>query len=251
MNKYTFIITLFCSILFSCQKESVDDILDETIYVRHQCADMPAYVHGNQENKTLLVVIQCAGSFGLSLRDEHFNNRLEDDFVVVYFDSRGQSMSQGHYKKPENIINLMASDVSALTKVLKHKYGEDITLFLMGHSLGGLITCEALINNDLKSEYNGWINVDGLLDMPSVKGDRTELLYKTAEEQIDIGNSVSHWKGIQKVLRDIDIDTEDAHQKILNQAVIAYKLIAEDQVVLGNSSIERTYQNIIKNNPIT
>ena len=143
----------------------------------------------------------------------------------------------------------MASDVSALTKVLKHKYGEDITLFLMGHSLGGLITCEALINNDLKSEYNGWINVDGLLDMPSVKGDRTELLYKTAEEQIDIGNSVSQWKEIQKVLR--DIDTEDAHQKILNQAVIAYKLIAEDQVVLGNSSIERTYQNIIKNNPIT
>jgi hypothetical protein len=53
----------------SCKKESISGTLDETIYVRHKGADMPAYVHGNADDKVFLVAIHGAGSFGLSYRD--------------------------------------------------------------------------------------------------------------------------------------------------------------------------------------
>ncbi len=249
MNR--FIIILILIAVTSCTKESLNGTLDETIYVRHQGADMPVYVHGNSEKKTYIMAIHGAGSFGLSYRNEDFINRIESEYVVAYFDSRGHSMAQGHYSKSDDIIELMASDVKALAKVLKHKYGDDISLFLMGHSLGGLITAKALTDTEFQSQINGWINVDGLLHMPTVLGDRMELLYQTATQQINKGKNVEQWEAIQSVLEDTDIDSDDAYEIVFEQMKIAYVLIEEDGEIGEGGSAERLYQTIIKNNPIT
>ena len=114
--------------LSSCQKTS-SFTLSETVYVRHQGADMPAYIHGNSEDKVFIIVLHGAGSFGLAFRDGAFTSELEKRYAVVYWDQRGQSMAQGRYSKPEDVVELMAEDVMALVAVLKHKYGEDIKLF--------------------------------------------------------------------------------------------------------------------------
>jgi alpha-beta hydrolase superfamily lysophospholipase len=127
---------IFSSILLaSCSKED-PLVIDDTFYLRNQGADMPVYVNGNRESKTFVVVIHGAGSFGLSFRNGAFKEILEKEFAFVYWDQRGQGTSQGHYSKPENIVELMASDIVALVDVLKEKYGDDINLFLMGHSFG-------------------------------------------------------------------------------------------------------------------
>ena len=119
MKQVIIIAFLIVSFLSSCNKDPLKGTIDETIYVRHQGADMPAYIHGNPENKIFLLAIHGAGSFGLSFRDENFIKKIEEDYVVVYFDNRAQSMSQGNFFTTDDIIGLMAEDVEALTEVIK------------------------------------------------------------------------------------------------------------------------------------
>ncbi len=88
--------------------------LDEVIHIRHQGADMPAYIHGNSESEIFIVVLHGAGSFGLSFRDGAFTEDLEENYVVVHWDQRGQGMSQGRYGQTDDLVNLMAEDVIAL-----------------------------------------------------------------------------------------------------------------------------------------
>lgn len=240
-----------CFLSISCEKESSSNILDETIYVRHQGADMPAYLYGDKTNQTFLIVIHGAGSFGLSFRDEHFIRKLEENYVVVYFDNRAQSMSQGNFPKTKDIIELMADDVEVLLEVLQHKYGSEHSYFLMGHSLGGMITGTALLEEDFQSQFNGWINVDGVFDMPSIMAWRVELLYDIADEQIALGNSISEWEAIHDQLDEIDYNSDGAYQEVFELIVAAYELVSLDEQINSPLSIERLYQTVIKNNPLT
>jgi len=247
ISPVTIIILLLLS---SCSKQDPLRI-DETIYVRHQGADMPAYVHGNPTNKTYLVVLHGAGSFGLSFRDGLFKEVLEDEFVVVYFDHRGQGMSQGHYSKPDDLIALMADDVNALIKVLKYRYGNDNSYFLMGHSLGGAIGKLALLRNNLQAELDGWISVSGAHDFPLTSVARKSLLIAVANEQIDLGNSIPEWNEIKNKVLDLDPDNEDDYKELLKQAGKANKLIVNDGVVKAGNSSEKLRNTILVNNPIT
>ena len=49
INKYSKLILLVITICiaFSCSKDEDIANLDETIFIRHKDADMPAYIHGN------------------------------------------------------------------------------------------------------------------------------------------------------------------------------------------------------------
>lgn len=249
MKKIGYIL-LSISLLFavSCGTENMDEI-HETIYVRHEGADMPAYVHGNSESKTFLVVLHGAGSFGLAFRDGGFTAELEEKYVVVYFDQRGQSMSQGHYSKPDELIDLMAADVEALTQVLKHKYGEDISLFLMGHSWGGLLSAATLLRPGHQAAYKGWINVSGLMNVPAASLARQELIDYIAREQMDLGTSVEAWREIRGEIEVLDPDKD--YDAILGVAAKCVKQLLADGTVPATLSSEKLYRALLDNNPIT
>src|SRR6056297_1168647 len=100
----------FLLLIASCQQEDGNRI-DEVLHVRHKGADMPAYVHGNADKNVFLVVLHGAGSYGLAFRDGAFTESLEEEYVMVYWDQRGQGMSQGHYDPPGDLVGLMAEDV--------------------------------------------------------------------------------------------------------------------------------------------
>ena len=121
----------------------------------------------------------------------------------------------------------------------------------MGHSLGGLITGKALLNSELQSQFNGWINVDGVFDMPSVYAWRFEMLNDVADEQISMGNSVAQWESIEERLNEIDHDDDEAYSKVFNLIVEAYDLVNKDSQVNSTTSAERIYQTVFKNNPLT
>lgn len=251
MNK-VLLVVMACFILSTaCEKTSPSNIIDETLYVRHQGSDMPAYIHGNKENQTFLIAIHGAGSFGLSFRDENFINKLEEEYVVVYFDNRAQSMSQGNFPETKDIIELMASDVEALMEVLQYKYGMENSYFLMGHSLGGMITGTALLDKDFQSMFKAWINVDGVFDMPSVMAWRVELLYDVADEQISLGNSVAEWQNISDKLDEIDYESDKAYQEVFELIVVAYDLVTINEQINTPFSLERLYQTTVINNPLT
>lgn len=239
------------TIFGACQIEALNSELSETIYVRHKGADMPAYVRGNPDSKTFLVVLHGAGSFGLAFRDGAFTSQFEDSYVVVYFDQRGQGMSQGHYSKPDDLIDLMASDVEALTNVLKHKYGEDIELFLMGHSWGGLLSASALLRENYQNTFQGWINVDGLMDLPAASQYRKNIIVAIADEHINRNKSVDKWQSIKDHLEPLAPDSESDYKKILLSAANAMNQLLADETIRSTTNYEKLYRAIIDNNPIT
>ena len=237
-------------ILSSCLHDGESNILKETLYVRYKGADMPAYVHGNADSKVFLIVVHGAGSFGLSFRSGIFTDELEEEFGVVYFDQRGQSMAQGHYENPEQLIQLMAEDVQALIKVLQNKYGTDYSYFLLGHSLGGLITASSLASADIQNDLKGWINVDGALDLSSVSSLRKDLLLAISNEQIMAENGVEEWTDLRQDVEALDPQKEEDYSAILRAAGKASSLLEKFQVVEQVVTAEKLQRSIIDNNPI-
>ena len=249
MKKIIIACLLFLSV--SCSKEDASQEIHETLYVRHEGADMPAYVHGNASQGKFLVVLHGAGSFGLSFRNLAFTERFEKEYVVVYFDQRGQSMSQGHYKKAEDVIAQMASDVKALTKVLQYNYGENIQLYLMGHSMGGLIGTKALLDPEMQAMYNGWINLDGVMDLSMAGAYRLEHIYGVAQDQISEGNSVDEWSAIQEKLKAMKAPDGADYDEVLHLTARGYSLLTKDEVVTQEVSKELFQNTTFKNNGMT
>ena len=237
-------------LLASCSKED-PFVIDDTFFLRHQGADMPVYVNGNRQIKTFVVVLHGAGSFGLSFRNGAFDI-LEKEFAFVYWDQRGQGTSQGHYSKSENIIELMASDIVALVDVLKDKYGEDINLFLTGHSFGGMLGLEALLKQGLQSEIMGWISLCGAHDFEQTRKERARLLYGIAGQQIAVGNSVWQWEEIQEELEQItDFEDDDSYNLVLSLVPRATQLIEKDSIVTSEKPSGLAGNTFYQNNPLT
>ena len=245
------ILGILTGILFSSCERADGNTIDEVIHIRHEGADMPAYVHGNSEGNTFLLVLHGAGSYGLAFRDGAFTSELEERCVVVYWDQRAQGMSQGKYEKPGDLIGLMASDVMALVAVLKEKYGEDISIFLMGHSWGGLLGNTVLLDGDNQEAFRGWIAVDALHDVPFGSRSRRGLMLSIADEQIGLGNQSADWETLKKDVMLLDSLSDDDYQPTLQYAQRTMSLLLESGVVAPSVSGEKIYRAVFDNNPVT
>jgi pimeloyl-ACP methyl ester carboxylesterase len=247
------VIVISCLILVGtlagCSK--AENRLDEVIHIRHQGADMPAYVHGNAEAKVFVVVLHGAGSFGLAFRDGAFTEVLEENYVVVYWDQRGQGMAQGRYKQPGDLVGLMATDVIALAEVLREKYGEEIQLFLLGHSWGGALGTTALLQHDAQQLFSGWISVAGVHDFPLASQARRGQMRSIAEEQIALGNYPAQWQELYDGVSELDSLSSDDYYPTLAYAAQTMKLLYKTGVIGSAISSEKAYRAIVDNNPVT
>jgi pimeloyl-ACP methyl ester carboxylesterase len=235
--------------IVSCSK--TEHRLDEVIHIRHQGADMPAYIHGNSEAKTFIIVLHGAGSFGLAFRDGAFTGVLEENYVVVYWDQRGQGMSQGRYGQPDDLVGLMADDVIALAEVLRTRYGEDIQLFLMGHSWGGALGTTVLLKENGQDLFSGWITVAGVHDFPLAAGSRRGQMLSIANEQIAAGNAVEQWQALHDGVSELDSLAPDDYNPTLRYAMQTMSLLYETGVIAQTLSSEKLYRAALDNNPVT
>lgn len=235
-------ITLLVLSIYSCSEENVNiNDLNETIFVRHKNADMPAHIHGNGSGKVFLIILHGGpGGTGLGYRVNTIRTEIEKNNAVVYFDQRGSGGSQGNYSEDDLSIDLMAEDVLALAKVIKAKYGDDSKLFLMGHSWGGTLGPAVLLKN--QNEFLGWIDVDGGHNHAGLYHQyRNVVLPKSANEQIALGNSIDYWQGVLDLVQNIDSNySVENHLKLNSKAntvdrvLAADKIINEPQLDLGN-----------------
>lgn len=251
LNNKTYISVIVSVMLFvSCAKED-PLVINDIFFLRHKGADMPVYVNGNRESNTFIVILHGAGSFGLSFRNGAFTEILENEFAFVYWDQRGQGTSQGNYSSPENIIELMASDIVAMINVLKEKYGHDINLYLMGHSFGGMLGLEALLNQNLQNEISGFISISGAHDFDQVQQARLMIIYGVANEQIVAGNSVNEWEEIKEEAEQLDPYNDDDYNAILKLAARGMKLLESDGVVSSDRPSGLVANTFLQNNPLT
>lgn len=234
--------------LFSCSQDEVDlDHLDETIFVRHKDADMPAYIKGNGTDKIFLITLHGGpGGAGLGFRGNAFD-RIEDNCAVVYFDQRGSGMSQGSYSEDEISIDIMAEDVLALVKVIEHVYGNDTRFFLLGHSWGGALGPAALLKD--QSDFLGWINVDGSHNPKDLYFEYIRNFERVAAEQIELGNSIEFWESVYDLLDEVDGDmvSLDDFNRLNSTAFDAEQYLNDDNIINapGNGGIKVSDYNIL------
>jgi len=223
--------------IYSCSKEDINlSDLNETIFVRHKNADMPAYIYGNGSEKVFLIILHGGpGGHGLQYRSRSFRDEIEKNNAVVYFDQRGSGNSQGNYSEDEISIDIMAEDVLALAKVIKARYGKDSKLFLMGHSWGGTLGPAALIKD--QGEFTAWIDVDGAHDPKGFYNKYKVVLKEMADTQIVLGNSIDYWQNVNDIVQNIgaNYSTDDFFK--LNRAALAgEEKLAEDNFIINGET---------------
>lgn len=211
--KIVFAAIMIC-LAIACSDDFDINSLDETIFVRHKDADMPAYIRGNASEKVFLITLHGGpGGLGLSFSGQAFSE-IESKYGVVYFDQRGSGNSQGNYTKNQLNIDVMAEDVLALVKVMKHKFGDDSRFFLLGASWGGALGIATLLKD--QNGFEGWIDVVGATNPAGLYNLNKEALTATANTQIAIGNSLDFWESALTLVSQVNPTPNTADGDRLN-----------------------------------
>lgn len=187
---------LFC--LQSCQKDELSTNMEATIYLRNGAADMPAYIYGNGASKVFILLLHGGpGGNGLGYRIGDYYQPLEEDYAMVYWDQRGQGMSHGNLVGSNKIsLELIVEDLHQLILLLKHQYGEDISVFLMGHSWGGTVGSKYMTTENYQADVKGWIEVDGAHDFSTMGKEVVKMINLIGNDEIDNGRNVGNWQGM-------------------------------------------------------
>ena len=234
---------------FSCSKDENSNDLNDTLFVRHKDADMPAYIHGNASENIFLIILHGGpGGIGLTYRSSTIKSEIEKECAVVYFDQRGSGMAQGSYSENGINIDVMAEDVLALVKVVKHKYGNDSRFFLMGHSWGGTLGPATLLKD--QSDFLGWIDVDGAHNPKGMYSEYIANFRRVASEQIEAENDIDYWESVIDLVNNVNpqYNIDDVYK--LNSEAFEAESVLQDTGLINRDS-ESDDNIIFKYNLIT
>jgi pimeloyl-ACP methyl ester carboxylesterase len=229
--KYSIIIlSAIVLILSSCTKENSSTY--ERFYFRNNGADLAVEVNGNIASNTFILLLHGGpGGSGFEYNTGEYTETLEDKYAMVYLDQRGQGASQGSYDEAVVTLKQFGDDAYQLTKFLKKKYGDGISVFLMGHSWGGTTGTSALLNTDIQSEIKGWLEVDGAHDIPLLNVEAIKMYIEIGKQEIAAGNNTEKWQEIVDFAESVDTNniTSDEGGKINSFGFEAEGLIADIQ----------------------
>ena len=251
INNYSKIIALIIALVtvFSCSNDINLNNLNDTIFVRHKNADMPAYIHGNGSEKVFLIILHGGpGGIGLSYRSRTIKSDIEKECAVVYFDQRGSGMAQGSYSENGISIDIMAEDVLALVKVIKYKYGNDSRFFLMGHSWGGTLGPATLLKD--QSDFLGWIDVDGAHNTQGIYEEYLNNFARVASEQIEIENDIEYWESVIDLINNISPQYNQDDVYRLNEEAFEAESVLQDSGLI-NKEKDDDNNTIFKYTPLT
>ncbi|MFY0672133.1 MAG: alpha/beta hydrolase [Bacteroidia bacterium] len=238
-------------VLTSCV-ENVDltSNADEIITIRNAGADIPAHIFGNTASKTFIVMVHGGpGGSGLEYRGTDMEP-IEEKYAVVYTDQRGQGNSHGIYSNTELTIDQMVDDLKVLIETLNYRYGNDISVFMLGHSWGGTLSGKFVVNDSTQKMLSGWIEADGAHDLPLLNKSAVSMFLHYADREISRGNNVERWQGIRDTISLIDSNNVSNEESgtINSLAYTAEGLINE---VYNGDSMARTYPSLSRLNPLT
>src|SRR5690554_3144247 len=198
MRLSTFIILIFF-FLQSCQKEniSIGTNVSETFYVENKGASMRVLVEGNTASKTILLFVHGGpGSSSYFYNTDYISTHIEDKYAVAYWDQRNAGASQGNNNADNFNLPTMTEDLEKVIQVLKYRYGNDISIFLLAHSFGGMLTTSFMTKGDNQNLVKGWIICSASHNYPLNDDLTCDALNFYAYQEISLGNHVSKWQEI-------------------------------------------------------
>lgn len=198
MRHSTFII-LFFFFLQSCQKEniSIGTNVSETFYVENKGASMRVLVEGNTASKVILLFVHGGpGSSSYFYNTEYISQHIEDKYAVAYWDQRNAGASQGNNNTDNFNLTVMTEDLEKVIQVLRHRYGNDISVFLLAHSFGGMLTTSFVTKSNNQNFIKGWIYCSASHNYPLNDEFTRMVLTNYANQEIALGNRTNEWQEI-------------------------------------------------------
>jgi pimeloyl-ACP methyl ester carboxylesterase len=192
------IISMFIFLAFSCQKEqiTIGTNVHDTFFVRNKGVSMPIDVFGNTASKVILVFVPGGpGLAGLNYRTAALT-KIEEKYAVAYVNSRSCGITEG--SSTETITAaLMTEDLVLQLKTLKQRYGQDVSLFLTGHSFGAKLITDFVTTGSNQTLVKGWMNLSGwTIDATKNRIFIKDHFLKLGNQEIAAGKKVDQWKPI-------------------------------------------------------
>ncbi len=185
--------------LVSCQKEEIKigTGVSETFYVQNAGASMRVLVEGNTASKTILLFVHGGpGSGSYFYNSDYISQNIENKYAVVYWDQRNAGATQGNNNGDQLNLKTMTIDLKKVIQVLKYRYGQDVSVFILGHSFGGMLTASFLTTEQNQDLVKGWIMCSGSHNYP-LNDELSKLgLIFFANQQIALGKRVTQWTEI-------------------------------------------------------
>lgn len=190
-------------IMLACTKQKTRTY--ERFMFRTEGADLAVEVNGNMAGKVFILLLHGGpGGSGNAYNGGIYSEILEEKYAIVYMDQRGNGASQGSYDASNLTLAQNSKDVYALSKFLKLKYGDDISLFLLGHSWGGITSSHALVSTNIQAELKGWIEVDGVNDFEQNNIEAIRLFMTIGAAQLAKNNEVEFWEEVLDKVKEMD-----------------------------------------------
>ena len=199
MKRSSILILLLVISLYSCQKEviTIGTHVSETFYVQNDGASMRVLVEGNTSGKVFIVFVHGGPGAGSYIYDtDYIRNNIGNRYAMVYWDERNAGGSQGGSNGKDLSLAQMTDDLRKVLEVLRARYGQDCSLFLIGHSFGGLLTSSFLVSGDNQAMIKGWIFADGSHNYPLNDSLTWQMLVTNGEQQIALNKNKARWEEI-------------------------------------------------------
>jgi len=185
--------------LVSCQKEkiTIGTGVSETFYLDNKGESMRILVEGNTLGKTFLIIVHGGPGVGSFIYNtDYISKNIEDKFAVVYFDHRNSGSSQGNSNGKYLNLAQMTDDLKKVIQVIKSRYGENSSVFMLGHSFGGLLVSSFMTTGNNQAMVKGWIFIDGSQNYPLNDTLTRQMLLRVGEQQIALNKHVTEWNSI-------------------------------------------------------
>jgi pimeloyl-ACP methyl ester carboxylesterase len=191
-----FRIILLIFLTTSCQKESISigEKVCDTFYLDNAGASMRVQVEGNTKSNIFLILVNGGpGESAYFYKTDYIQKNLENNAALVYWDQRNAGASQGNSNSGSLTLSQMTDDLKKLVQLIKSRYGQQSSVFILGHSFGGLLTSSFMTNPANQSMIKGWIVVDGSHDYALNDSLTRQKLLNTGKEEVNLKRNIDFW----------------------------------------------------------
>ena len=204
MKRFTRFFTLLL-MLAGCSKAPE---LDKRFFLENDESVMPVLVEGNTHSKTFIIMIH-GGPGGSSISSYHSTQVMQDlldDFAFVYYDQRCAGSSQGNCDPGQLSIKKYVEDLDQLITLIHYHYGDDISIFLHGHSWGSSLSMAYAVEHP-ESSIKGIILLAGPHHFRLTNREARQTILDFGQQMIEQGIQSDKWQFLMDEVGDQDPNT--------------------------------------------
>lgn len=198
--KLSIFLLIICSLsLLACQQEKIiiGTNVSETVYLDNNGASMRMLIEGNTNSKTFLLFVHGGpGTSAFFYNTDYISQHLENKYALVYWDHRNSGASQGNTNQKHLNLAQMTEDLKKVIQVIKYRYGNNSSIFIAGHSFGGLLVSSFMTTKNYQQMVNGWIVTGGSHNYPLNNILTRDRLIEIGEEEYQQKRNLNKWKEI-------------------------------------------------------